>query len=220
MTGRETARAMRVIVAVASALTIAVSSGCDDAPPPPIHYKRKSARRVRAMPVAATQPAGSGADILSGDGSSGGVAAGTDNSYNDPLDPTNSGAKLGQDTSDDTIATGIKQKMPTQHSHWLKIAQFQSHITVRLNGVWYGEFYGAADRDITMSLQAGQNTITVTYQPQSPGSWMDLKVLESEHDPPIPPLVTFAITPNRTRLDSSDRQQRTPTTKMFTFDAK
>ena len=83
--------------------------------------------------------------------------------------------------------------MPTQHSHWLRGRLRNAQVTVLLNGVWYGSFSGTVDRDITMSLRRGTNTVTFECQPGTGGATGDLEVVESEHQPPISPLATFHI---------------------------
>ncbi len=101
--------------------------------------------------------------------------------------------------------------MPTAHSHWLRGHVRDGHVTALLNGIRYQSFAGAVDQDITMRLRSGINTVTFVYQPNAAGSSADMEVLESEHDPPIPPLVTFHA------AGAMDIDQQTPVTKTFTF---
>lgn len=81
--------------------------------------------------------------------------------------------------------------MPTQHSHWLRGGIFNARVKVRVNGLFLGEYGAPVDKDITMRLRAGVNTVTFAYKPLSPTASARLDVLESEHDPPIPPLASF-----------------------------
>jgi len=81
--------------------------------------------------------------------------------------------------------------MPTAHSHWLRGRLRDARVTVLLNGLQQGSYSGAVDRDITMKLRRGANTVTFVYQPTTPGAAADLEVVESEHHPAIAPLVTF-----------------------------
>lgn len=102
-------------------------------------------------------------------------------------------------------------KMPTAHSHWLRGHLRSAHVTVLLNGAREGLYYGVVDRDITMKLRAGINAVTFVYQPTNATSSAEMEVLESEHHPPIPPLVTFQSPP------APEDGKLTPVTQTFTF---
>lgn len=108
-------------------------------------------------------------------------------------------------------------KMPTDHSHWLRGQVRGGHVLVSLNGIRLGDFSGFVDRDITMRLRAGVNTVTFTYQPQSVQSSALLDVLESEHAPPIAPLATFDAVPAASLSVSSPPKLQT---RSFTFTAR
>lgn len=108
-------------------------------------------------------------------------------------------------------------KMPTAHSHWLNGVVQNAHVQVSLNGIRLGDFSGFVDRDITMRLRAGINTVAFTYQPNSAQSSATLYVQESEHTPPIPPLATFDVTPN-SGLTATGTPK--PQTQTFTFTAR
>ncbi len=108
-------------------------------------------------------------------------------------------------------------KMPTDHSHWLRGQVRDGHVSVSLNGIRLGDFSGFVDRDITMRLRAGINTVAFTYQPQSAQSSAVLDVLESEHTPPIPPLASFLRAP---RADLLPSEIPKPQTQTFTFTAQ
>ncbi len=79
---------------------------------------------------------------------------------------------------------------PMKHTHWLRGRLHDARVTVLLNGVWYGTFSGAIDRDINRGLRQGANTVKFVYQPRSASSAGALEIVESEHHPPIT-LVTF-----------------------------
>lgn len=85
--------------------------------------------------------------------------------------------------------------MPTAHSHWLRGRLRDARVTVLLNGVRHGSFSGVLDQDITMKLRRGPNTVTFIYQPRDAGSAADMEIVESEHQPPLAPLVTFRSAP-------------------------
>lgn len=94
--------------------------------------------------------------------------------------------------SSDTLAgRTVGQSMPTLHSHWLVGTIFNARVQVRVNGLFLGTFTSPQDRDITMKLRNGINTLTLAYTPLESTASAHLDVLESEHDPPIPPLATF-----------------------------
>lgn len=94
--------------------------------------------------------------------------------------------------SSDTLAgRTVGQSMPTLHSHWLVGTIFNARVQVRVNGLFLGTFTSPQDRDITMKLRNGINTLTLAYTPLESTASAHLAVLESEHDPPIPPLATF-----------------------------
>jgi hypothetical protein len=62
-----------------------------------------------------------------------------------------------------------------------------------------------------MRLRSGVNTITFAYTPQGNLALAQLNVLESEHDPPIPPLVVF-----RSPMATGEQTPQ-PLTQTFTF---
>jgi len=108
--------------------------------------------------------------------------------------------------------------MPTAHSHWLRGRLRDARVTVLLNGVRHGSFSGVLDQDITMKLRRGVNTVTFIYQPSAAGSAADLEVVESEHHPPIAPLVTFHSTSVRAEIgDTPGGDAWKPVTKTFPF---
>ena len=108
-------------------------------------------------------------------------------------------------------------QMPTDHSHWLRGQVQGGHVAVSLNGIRLGDFSGLVDRDITMRLRAGTNTVAFTFQPDSAQSAATLDVLESEHTPPIPPLATFDAAPVSGLAATGPPK---PQTQTFTFTAR
>lgn len=117
----------------------------------------------------------------------------------------------------DTLAdTAPGQQMPTAHSHWLRGSIFNARVQVRINGLFLGTFTSPQDRDITMKLRPGINTIALAYTPLTSTASARLFILESEHDPPIPPLATF-----RSPLPAATPSAPLPTTtQTFTFLAR
>ena len=110
--------------------------------------------------------------------------------------------------------------MPTEHSHWLQCRVLHdARVTVLLNGQRYKSYSGAVlGDDITMSLRRGLNTVTFVYQPNGEGAAADLEIVESEHHPPIAPLVTFRSTPGpATGGDTAGGATGKPVTQTFPF---
>lgn len=107
--------------------------------------------------------------------------------------------------------------MPTEHSHWLRGIIFNARVAVRLNGLYLGTYTAPQDRDITMRLRNGINTITLAYTPLAPTAAAHLDVLESEHTPPIAPLATFR---SPTADAASSRALSQTTTQTLTFLAR
>ncbi len=114
--------------------------------------------------------------------------------------------------TDDPLASG--PKMPTDHSHWLHGDVSDAHVVVTLNDAPLGTFQGPVDKDITMRLRRGVNTVTFAYTPLGSLASARLEVLEGEHDPPIPPLATF------NPAAPMDGQVAQPATETFTFIAR
>lgn len=104
--------------------------------------------------------------------------------------------------------------MPTTHSHWLRGYLRDARVTVLLNGVRYKSYSGVIQGDdITMRLRRGVNTVAFVYQPHSAASAADLEIVESEHDPPIAPLVTFRKSPDAAAADGTLK----PLAEPYTF---
>ena len=103
-------------------------------------------------------------------------------------------------------------KMPTEHSHWLRGQVQGARLTVLLNGVPDGQYRGFVDKDITMKLRAGINTVSFVYTPQNANAAARMDLLESEHHPPIAPLATFQSLPQP--REATEFKQ---TTQRFTF---
>lgn len=103
--------------------------------------------------------------------------------------------------------------MPTDHSHWLRGRIQGARLTVLLNGVREGAYSGVVDQDITMKLRRGVNTVSFLYEPRTADSSAQMSLLESEHDPPIPPLVSFQSTPQP--FGASEFKSTTQTASFF-----
>ncbi len=129
-----------------------------------------------------------------------------------PADPLAGDAGAGQPTDPFLASDPFQGKpMPTQHSHWLRGYVRNAHLTVFLNSMRLGTFYGPLDRDITMRLRKGSNSVTFIYQPGAANSATLLEIVEGEHDPPIAPLVSFQPAP------AAGDGQGKPLTKIFRF---
>ena len=104
------------------------------------------------------------------------------------------------------------RKMPTDHSHWLRGRVQGARLTVLLNGIPDGDYTGFVDKDITMKLRAGVNTVSFVYTPQNGHASARMDLLESEHHPAIAPLATFQSLPQ-----PSEATEFSQTTQRFTF---
>ena len=132
----------------------------------------------------------------------------------DPLAGDQSGLPTSVPIAADDDPLSSEPKMPTDHSHWLHGDISDAQVMVRLDGRPLGTFEGPVDKDITMRLRRGMNTISFTYTPQGSLATARLQVLESEHDPPIPPLATFRNTvPTEGQMAQTESQS-------FTFIAR
>ena len=105
--------------------------------------------------------------------------------------------------------------MPTEHSHWLRGRVQNAHLTVLLNGIREGDYDGLVDRDITMKLRRGINTVAFVYTPQNANSSAQMDLLESEHHPPVAPLASFQSLPQPE--SATEETGFKPTTQRFTF---
>ena len=104
------------------------------------------------------------------------------------------------------------RKMPTNHSHWLRGRVQGARLTILLNSIPDGEYRGFVDKDITMKLRAGINTVSFVYTPQNPDASARMDLLEGEHHPPIAPLATFQSLPQPRKATKFKE-----TTQRFTF---
>ena len=107
--------------------------------------------------------------------------------------------------------------MPTDHSHWLRGRVQEGRLTVRVNGIRTGEYTGVVDQDITMKLRRGINSVSFEFAPSRPGASAQMDLLESEHNPPIPPLAVFQSQPSS--ADAPDSAGK-PVTQSVTFFAR
>jgi hypothetical protein len=129
----------------------------------------------------------------------------------DPMETSQGGLPTAAPLAPDDDSLDSSPKMPTQHSHWLHGSISSAQVAVTLDGAPLGTFNSPVDKDITMRLRSGVNTITFAYTPQGSLAFAQLNVLESEHDPPIPPLAVF-----RSPI-ATDEQPPQPLTQTFTF---
>ena len=128
-------------------------------------------------------------DVLMGEGGQASPAS--------PPDALIGGEHAGKTYSDPLLSQDPLggPKMPTDHSHWLRGRIRNARVTVRLNGIRQGAYSSMVDQDVTMRLRKGINSVTFTYVPDAPNALAQMEVVESEHTPPIPPLVTFLSPP-------------------------
>lgn len=192
----------RTFVLMAAALVL---SGCGDGEP----YSRPDPAPQTASYSAPTP----GADedtpdpSLPPDPLTSGIHA--DTAPDNPLLGTNSFAPTDPLAGADPLKG---PKMPTEHSHWLRGRVQGAKLTVLLNGIPDGEYRGVVDKDITMKLRAGINTISFVYTPQNTSASAQIDLLESEHHPSIAPLASFESLPQR-----STAAEFKETTQRFTF---
>lgn len=152
----------------------------------------------------------------------------------DPLRPGDSGTLSTADpllSSSDSASSGgsrdllaqpdpLKGRgMPTDHSHWLKGWVRDARLTVRLNGLPIGEYTGLVDKDITMKLRRGINSVSFTYAPLRAGGSARMNLLESEHHPPIAPLAAFQ-SPAPSPGAEAETTPAQAATQSFTFYAR
>jgi len=193
-------------------LALLLLTGCGDdrpyTPPPP-----RPPRQAQAAP--ADRPSAAAPAYSTPTGPPDPLVGDAGQATTDPL--------LGDakpDSSDPLIGHDPLQgrAMPTAHSHWLRGRLRDARVTVLLNGVRHGSFSGVLDQDITMKLRRGVNTVTFIYQPIAAGSAADLEIVESEHHPPIAPLVTFHSEAGpAASVDTPGGDAWKPVTKTFPF---
>ena len=106
--------------------------------------------------------------------------------------------------------------MPTEHSHWLRGRVQNARLTILLNGIREGDYDGLVDRDITMKLRRGINTVAFVYTPQDASSSARMDLLESEHHPPIAPLASFQSLPQPAATAGQTADFK-PAVQRFTF---
>ena len=197
----------RLLLVTASILLL---SGCGDDKPysgPDPNQAGSSASAPAPEPLAAASPApappSSNDPLVSG--SSGIPTA-------DPLLPADKPIQADPLAGSDPLKGPA---MPTEHSHWLRGRVQDARLTVLLNGIREGDYDGLVDRDITMKLRRGINTVSFVYTPQDANSSAQMDLLESEHHPPIAPLASFHSLPPAEGTTAETEFK--PTTQRFTF---
>ena len=197
---------------IGAALLLAAVTGCgdDDRPARPQNQRRYAAGPLpRSGPTAMAPTARQdGADPLDTPD-----RLAPDPDAADPL-------AAGPADAADPLASATGPKMPTAHSHWLRGPIYGARVGVRLNGVLLGEFSAPLDRDITMKLREGVNTVTFEYRPLASGASARLDVVESEHTPPIPPLATFRSRDTVPARDAGRSAPAPASTQTVTFIAR
>lgn len=110
--------------------------------------------------------------------------------------------------------------MPTEHSHWLRGRVRDARLTVLLNGVRQGEYAGVVDQDITMKLRRGVNSVSFVFAPRRADASAQMDLVESEHNPPLPPLVRFQSAPSQDAAVPESASSQAPAAQSFTFFAR
>ena len=201
-------------MAVLAVLGGLLLSGCDNdrpyAGPPPDSGEAAQPSPTPPPLASATPPAAqAGNPLLS-----------TDGPADNPLLSSSHGNPLMQDNPLDSGNPLHGPIMPTDHSHWLRGRVRDARLTVLLNGVRQGEYTGVVDQDITMKLRRGVNTVSFVYAPRRADASAQMTLEESEHNPPIPPLVTFQSAPAGDAAVSGSMTSSLPAARSFTFYAR
>ncbi len=202
-----------IISGVSLAAAVLLTGGCgDDSPNPGIRAPTPAAADPPSpsptSALAPPTPVPAGADPLATPDQ---LTAGVDGQAKD----------IG--AAPPTDAPGLDSnavKMPTAHSHWLTVEQYDAKVSCQLNGTRQGGYMGQGTTDITMKLHPGPNTLTVTYEPNSSRSWAGVTLTEGEHQPPISPLVTFRQSPRLSQPSTDGDSQPPPVTQTFAFIAR
>ena len=96
--------------------------------------------------------------------------------------------------------------------------QYNSRITLQVNGVGLGGYAASKTTEITMRLHPGSNTITLTDEPNAKTSWARLFITR---DPPLPQLLLFQTAGSAdvrlTDLGNKHDVKPHTVTKTFTF---
>jgi hypothetical protein len=188
-------------------------AGCGDDSP---SYNAVITREVNTDPVVRPHPAvnkrpslksEAETSLTSGDRL---VSPDPNSSYKDPLS-----AGAGESRVDPFVRT--TSAMPTEHSHWLRGSIFNARVSVVLNALALGDYVATVNKDITMKCRKGMNTLTIVYTPAGSGSMADIDILESEHNPPLPPLISFKSRVEELNASSGDSQNFI--TRTYTFNA-
>ncbi len=196
----------RLLAVAAAALIL---SGCGDDKPYSGPDPNQASSNYSA-PAPAPLAAASSAQALPSDDPL--VSGSSSVSTADPLLPHDTPAPADPFIGSDPLKG---QAMPTEHSHWLRGRVQNARLTVLLNGIREGDYDGLIDRDITMKLRRGINTVSFVYTPQDGNSSAQMDLLESEHHPPIAPLASFQSLPPAE--GAAEGIEIKPTTQRFTF---
>ena len=200
-----------ILCGIGLAATVLLMTGCGDDPPGvALRSGGPAASTGHAPPVPAlapapSPPAGNDPQVTPDQ-----LTADADGPSSDAL--SSGSSPLAED---DTMTS--EPKMPTEHSHWLRGGIFNARVAVALNGRPLGEFQAPVDKDVTMRLRRGANTVTFVYTPETDTSSAHLDLLESEHHPPIAPLASFSVAPLAETPRAAPNANLPPITKTLTF---
>ncbi|BDI28111.1 hypothetical protein CCAX7_001620 [Capsulimonas corticalis] len=136
-----------------------------------------------------------------------------------PLEDNSPAAGKGLSSVNENNPYWLKGHVTTDHSHWLRGSVTNAHLRIRVNNVQVEDLRGPVDDDISQYCRKGFNTVTFLYEPNGAGASAVVNLLESEHTPPIPPLVTFDSR-NSPYSAAGDKYSSGPVPQTFNFSAK
>ena len=201
-----------IVLRMGLCATVLLAAGCGN-DRSPVTFQR--VKPLAATGAPAPSPASKAfATPASSDGGDDPLAA-PDQLATGSTSPDRDSSSAAATDPEDLLADG--PKIPTRYRHWLTVEQYDSRITIRVNGIGLGGYAASQTTDITMRLHPGSNTITLIDAPNTKGSWVRLYVTR---DPPLPQLQLF---PSAGSLDISPTDLKTGKpqmlTRTFTFTA-
>ncbi len=196
---------IRVFIVALGLVSMTALAGCDDAPQRIAYNPPQGGGGVPTSstappvfstppPPAPTDPLIAGTDPLTGGGDpltshSNAAVSYSHNPLTADVDPQGYALDKMPNAARDALLSS--PRMSTGHSHWATGQVFNATVTVTVNNVRLGVFNYPFDRDITSRCHPGVNQVTFEYKPKTNTSSAHVNILESEHSPPIAPLVVF-----------------------------